>query len=111
SQYQTVISTNFGDVGGVHSEYLGPLCETGLVGFLIILLMVYYALATAFRLYYTAENPRVRYLSLGLLLALITYFVHGVMNNYSETDKIAILWWGGFAMLVAMDLYHSKKIS
>lgn len=109
SQYQTVISTNFGDGGNAHSEYLGPLCETGLPGLITILLMVYFSLSTAFRLYYTASKARVRYMALGILLGLITYYVHGLMNNYSETDKIAILWWGGFAMLTAMDLYHNPQ--
>ncbi|MFN5885448.1 MAG: O-antigen ligase family protein [Bacteroidota bacterium] len=109
SQYKTVISTNFGDGGNAHSEYLGPLCETGLPGLITILMMVYFSLATAFRLFYTAQKARVRYLALALLLAFITYFVHGLMNNYSETDKIAILWWGGFAMLTALDLYHNPQ--
>ncbi len=109
SQYQTVISTNFGDGGNSHSEYLGPLCESGLLGLLTVLLMVYYTLSTAFRLYYTASKARVRYMALAIMLALITYYVHGVMNNYSETDKIAILWWGGFAMLTALDLYHNPE--
>ncbi|MCB0687761.1 MAG: O-antigen ligase family protein, partial [Saprospiraceae bacterium] len=30
----TIISTNFGDVGNAHSEYLGPLAETGIPGLL-----------------------------------------------------------------------------
>jgi hypothetical protein len=33
------------------------------------------------------------------------------MNNYSETDKIAVLFWGGFAMLTAMDMYHNKSLN
>jgi hypothetical protein len=41
---------------------------------------------------------------------MITYFVHGLMNNYSETDKIAVLFWGGFAMLTALDLYYNKRV-
>ena len=30
----TIISTNFGDGGNAHSEYLGPLAEQGLFGML-----------------------------------------------------------------------------
>jgi putative inorganic carbon (hco3(-)) transporter len=109
AKYRTVISTDFGDGGNSHSEFLNPLSEMGLFGLLSILYLFYQVLNTGFNLYYTAKKPRVRLMSLGVLLGMITYFVHGLMNNYSETDKIAVLFWGGFAMLTAMDLYHSKK--
>jgi putative inorganic carbon (hco3(-)) transporter len=36
----TIISTNFGDGGNAHSEYLGPLAETGFIGFCIIIALV-----------------------------------------------------------------------
>jgi putative inorganic carbon (HCO3(-)) transporter len=109
AKYRTVISTDFGDGGNSHSEFLNPLSEMGLFGMLSIIYLFYQVLNTGFNLYYTARKPRVRLMSLGILLGMITYFIHGLMNNYSETDKIAVLFWGGFAMLTAMDLYHNKK--
>lgn len=36
----TIISTNFGTMGNAHSEYLGPLSETGLPGMLIVFAIV-----------------------------------------------------------------------
>ena len=110
AKYRTVISTDFGDGGNSHSEYLNPLCEMGLLGMLTILYLFYHVLNTGFNLFYTARKPRVRLMSLAITLGMITYFVHGLMNNYSETDKIAVLFWGGFAMLTAMDMYHNRKI-
>jgi putative inorganic carbon (hco3(-)) transporter len=109
AKYRTVISTDFGDGGNSHSEFLNPLCEMGLFGLLSILYLFYQVLNTGFNLFYTAKKPRVRLLSLGILLGMITYFIHGLMNNYSETDKIAVLFWGGFAMLTALDLYYHKN--
>jgi len=109
AKYRTVISTDFGDGGNSHSEYLNPLCEMGLIGMLTILYLFYTVLNTGFNLFYTAHKPRVRLMALAVLLGMITYFVHGLMNNYSETDKIAVLFWGGFAMLTAMDLYYNPK--
>lgn len=111
AKYRTVISTDFGDGGNSHSEYLNPLCEMGVMGLLTILILFYTVLNTGFRLFYTARKPRVRLLSLAITLGMITYFIHGLMNNYSETDKIAVLFWGGFAMLTAMDLYHNRQPS
>lgn len=34
----------------------------------------------------------------------MTYAVHGVMNSFLDSDKIAALWWGFIALIVAMDL-------
>lgn len=107
AKYRTVISTDFGDGGNSHSEYLNPLCEMGLFGLVTILYLFYQVLNTGFNLFYTARKLRVRLMSLAITLGMITYFVHGLMNNYSETDKIAVLFWGGFAMLTAMDMYHN----
>jgi O-antigen ligase len=36
----TIISTNFGDMGNAHSEYLSALSETGFVGFVLFVLFV-----------------------------------------------------------------------
>lgn len=106
--FHTVISTNFGDVGNAHSEFLGPLSESGILGLFSLLAILYYVLNTAFRLLYEAPKPRVRLMSAGIMLGLVTYMVHGIMNNYSDSDKIAVLWWGSFAMITAMDLYHNR---
>jgi len=40
SDEKTIISTNSGDVGNAHSEYLGPLSESGVLGLLSILLVM-----------------------------------------------------------------------
>lgn len=109
AKYRTVISTNFGDGGNSHSEYLNPLCEMGLLGLLTLLYLLYQVLNTGFNLYYHATKPRVRLLALAIVLGMVTYLTHGLMNNYSETDKIAVLFWGGFGMITALDTYHSKK--
>ena len=37
SQEKTIISTNAGDLGNAHSEYIGPLAESGLFGMLTVL--------------------------------------------------------------------------
>ena len=35
-------------------------------------------------------------------------FIHGVLNNYLDTDKASVPFWGFIAILVALDLYHRK---
>src|SRR5687767_8132862 len=37
SAHKTIISTNAGDKGNAHSEYIGPLAESGVLGLLTFL--------------------------------------------------------------------------
>ena len=45
---------------------------------------------------------------MGVFLGLMTYFVHGVLNNYLDTDKASALFWGFFAVMLALDLQASS---
>jgi hypothetical protein len=60
-------------------------------------------------LYSNSQDKEIRLLTLGILLGLITYFVHGGLNDFLDTDKAAVPFWGFVGMLVALDIYHSKK--
>lgn len=104
--FQTEITTQFGDQGHAHSEYLNPLSESGWPGLITWLVVLYFVFQTGFRVIYQANDSSVRWMAMAVLLALVTYLSHGFVNAYSEQDKIAVLLWGGFAMLTAMDMYH-----
>lgn len=109
----TIISTNFGNMGNAHSEYLGPLAETGFPGTISVLLIVIAIFYTGIRLYHRIpdEERELKLLLLCGLLALVTYFVHGVLNNYLDTDKASIPVWGVCAIIVALEIRFktSKK--
>jgi len=109
SKERTIISTNAGDLGNAHSEYIGPLSEQGLPGLLSVISIIVFVLITGIRVYRRTPNREVRLFSLVAVLALVTYFVHGLLNNFLDTDKASVPFWGFIAMLVAMDLYHSGK--
>jgi len=111
SNEKTIISTNMGDWGNAHSEYIGPLAESGIFGMLGMIALVIASLYIGFKVYYTAKPySQIRILSLALTLGLLTYFIHGTLNNFLDTDKASALVWGYIAMLVAMDVYHSKQV-
>jgi len=108
SNLLTIISTNFGDGGNAHSEYFGPLAETGVLGlvtFLVLIFMFYY---TAIPLYYKLEEQSTKLLNLGAILGITTYLIHGFLNNFLDTDKASVPFWGCFAIVVALDLYARK---
>ncbi len=108
SRDRTIISTNFSDGGDAHSEYLGPLSETGLPGMLSFVLVAVIALYTGFRLLVQLKNKKDRVLVAGIVLGLVTYFTHGFLNNFLHSDKSAVPFWGFAAILVAFDLYGKK---
>jgi putative inorganic carbon (hco3(-)) transporter len=105
----TDISTHSGSLGNAHSEYFMHLSEMGLPGFAFFMGFVLASIFTGIKLYRNSENPQVRYLALAILLGLVSYYFHGLMNNYSEYDKISVPMWGFLAILVALDLYHNKQ--
>ncbi len=102
----TIISTNNADGGNAHSEYLGPLSEQGLPGMLLVLALWFTVSRLAFRLAYTVRDREHRILVLAVWLGLVTYFVHGILNNYLDTDKASAPFWGFIAVLVAIDIFH-----
>ncbi len=105
----TIISTTSGDLGNVHSEYLRPFAESGILGGLLFIALVLATLHQGFKSYYELEDMRIKGLVLGALLGLTTYFIHGFLNNYSEFDKIAVPMWGFISIIVAARTYHLKK--
>ena len=105
----TVISTNFGTKGNAHSEYLGKLSETGFIGLLSFLLVLFFTFYKASMLYIKLKDKDLRVLLMSVILALVSYFVHGVLNNYLDTDKASVPVWTSIAIIVAIDIYHSKE--
>jgi O-antigen ligase len=106
---RTTISTDFGDAGNAHSEYLGALSESGLPGALLYLLITVAAVITGIRVWYREKRGVRGYFALAILTGLVTYVVHGVMNSFLDSDKIAALWWGFIAILTAMDLHQKQN--
>jgi O-antigen ligase len=104
----TIISTNFGNGGNAHSEYLGPLAEQGLIGMILILLLVGLFFYLSGKYYIKSENFFYKNLTLMIILSLSTYFIHGIVNNYLDTDKASIPVWGLIAMFVCINTYKNK---
>jgi len=111
SSEMTIISTNAGDAGNAHSEYLGPLAEQGFPGMLAILLIVATVVYTGTMMYSRSKDPWLRLLSLSILLGLVSYFTHGFLNNFLDTDKLSVPVWAFISILVALDIYHQDKNS
>ena len=106
---RTIISTNAGDGGNAHSEYLGPLSESGVMGLLTFLLLTGVVIYTAVNAYTRVKDPRLKKIVLVALLGLITYYIHGFLNNFLDTDKLSVPFWGFTAMIVSIDIISRKQ--
>ena len=109
STEKTQISTNFGERGNAHSEYIGPLAETGIIGLLSVLAIIITTLLTAGKFIYHSHDKKTRIFAIAIVLGLITYFIHGTLNNFLDTDKASAPFWGFIAMIVALDIYNRKQ--
>jgi len=106
---KTIISTDFGDGGNAHSEYLGPLAEMGVLGSLSFIIIAIIILSTGIRVYKKIEKASDKHLVMGILIAFVTYFIHGFLNNFLDTDKASVPFWGFAAILVLLDIKYSEK--
>lgn len=99
----------YGRGGGAHSEYLRPLAETGWPGLIFWLGILIAALASVFMpaasiAGLSLQVPK----SFGDLhikptlpaqLALLTFFAHGVVNDFMHDGRVAALVWGCLAII------------
>lgn len=106
---KTIISTNTGSNGNAHSEYIGPLAETGLIGTLTVVFMFSMVFYFGSKLYHELPKGKLKTIVLCTLLGIFTYVIHGFLNNYLDTDKAGIPFWGFIALLVAIDVYHKDE--
>jgi O-antigen ligase len=102
----TSISTTHGTMGAMHSVYFGPLVVCGVIGLLIIVALFLTYISTLMRIYYNPSSREIKMLSLAILLAMSSYFFHGLLNNFLDQDKIAVIFWAMMGMAVGMDFYN-----
>lgn len=109
SKEKTIISTNAGDLGNAHSEYIGPLAESGFLGMISMFLIFSFSVYTGLMVYRKLKNRELKILALSIVIALISYYLHGFLNNFLDSDKASVPIWGFIALLVALDIYHQDS--
>lgn len=109
SKYQTIISTDFGNGGNAHSEYLGPCAETGIIGLLTVLALLVISMYSGIRAYSRIPNGFRRSMALCMTLALVTYFIHGFLNNFLDTDKLSLPFWAAFAVIAMISVEQNDN--
>ena len=103
SSQLTIISTNAGDLGNAHSEYIGPLAEQGWPGLVLVAALLLVLFRSGSRAYRRMPPGEDRSVLLVAMLGLVTYWVHGVLNNFLDLDKGAVLVWMSAALVAWAD--------
>ena len=70
-----------------------------------VITTVYCGLTT----YKRCKNRKAKIMVLGATLAFFSYFIHGILNNFLDTDKLAVPVWSCAALIAAIDVYFADK--
>ena len=86
---------------------LGPMIVVFIsFAYAMICILIYLA---GTRTYYKLKDKKLKMVVAAALCGLITYFIHGALNNFLDIDKIAVPFWGFAAMIVAIELYATEN--
>lgn len=107
--YRTIITTNAGTGGNAHSEFLGPLSESGIMGMLIIVVLIFLVISKGLRVYKNTQSNSLKIFSLMAVLSLTSYFFHGILNNFLDTEKLAIPVFGLIAIVAICDIVYQQE--
>jgi O-antigen ligase len=109
-KYKTIISTNFGTGGNAHSEFIGPCAEMGFPGAIIVIFLMITVFVVGIKAYIRTSDKIPKTLSLFAVIALISYYLHGIMNNFLDTDKLSLPFWAAIAVIVVADVTREKRM-
>jgi O-antigen ligase len=108
SRFTTYVSNN-PDKSTVHNYFLLQFAEQGVVGGILFLLLMGYALLLPEKIYHRTQNPEFKQMALAAGLCLFIVAVHLVLNELVETDKIGALFYISMAILVRLDNWTGKS--
>ena len=71
---------------------------------MLYILLLFISILKGIKIWETHQDRQIRYLAIALVAGIVTYAVHGALNNFLDTDKISALFWGMIAAIVAIDI-------
>lgn len=101
--FRTYVSDN-PERSTVHNYYLLMLVEQGIIGFILFMLLVFMILFTGENIYHATKDPREKQYVMALLLSAVIVFIHILVSDLIEVDKIGVLFFIALALLVNQSL-------
>ncbi|MDD3375257.1 MAG: O-antigen ligase family protein [Candidatus Omnitrophica bacterium] len=85
-----------------HNSYLQMAGETGIVYFLVFVVLMFAVFREAIFFYRCMNNDFLKFCSLGIMMGLVSFMVHGFTETNLYNPKIAVLFWFQVAFLMAV---------
>jgi O-antigen ligase len=108
AQYRTIVSTNQGDIGSAHNEFLLAASELGWPGTACVAAWYLAILLTGMQGFFRSPHPGQRALYAGATAALATHILHALVNNFFDQDKVCMPVYWCMATIVALDVFHAQ---
>lgn len=99
---RTSISVEMGEVGGAHSEYFTAAAELGIPGLLLLLGIYISTLIVGIRGMWREETTVSRWKYALFTLPLLSYYLHGFINNFMDHGHMAALVYLHWGVLAAL---------
>ena len=93
----------FGRGGGAHSEYLQSLAETGWLGLVLQWSFLSAVLFGLIERYKITQNG----VFLIVLCSLLTFLLHGMVNNFLHDGRVAALVWGAIGYYSSLSAHRN----
>lgn len=106
---RTMVSTNRGDNGTAHNEWLLALSENGWPGPIFLTLFFMVPFFRGLRGYNLASKRNTRLLYLACTFGLVTYIIHAFVNNFLDQDKVGGTFLALMAVITVLDVYYLPK--
>ena len=74
-----------------------------------MLALVIYSIITAVKVFHREKSAEMKMVALTVLMGLVSYYLHGILNNFLDTDKASAGLWGFLAILVALDIRNDRE--
>jgi putative inorganic carbon (HCO3(-)) transporter len=97
----------YGRGGGAHSEYWQALTESGLPGLLLFVGLFWGVFGVGLLRLFMAKQDETTLILLVCLLSILTFLLHGFVNNLLHDTRVAALLWGQLGFISSM-LGHSR---
>ena len=71
---------------------------------LTVFAIVFVFLVVGIKTYIYTEDKTLKLLSLCMVISLVSYYTHGVFNNFLDTDKLSAIVWAAMAVITVCDV-------
>lgn len=92
----------------LHNTYIKVEAETGILGILSFLAMLYYIISRTLRIHKLAENPILKGISGGFFVSMVGYLFMNFFDNILFDPQTAVFFWLAFALIIALNKVSSK---